>query len=1352
VKNFITPHCHVQSLDSASKPEAFAARELELETGAITVTDHGTLGACQAVYELAKKKKLTPILGLEGYMRDDNCPIILAKGIEKRHPFKAKTKELDTTKPETLAHYLKYLHFTTHFLDQEAMQTGIRLLSKAPVEQHGSEAKPLFDWKAMEELGAANVTLTTGCLIGLVQRHLLVHNDPEGARKYYERVRSMVRPGNFYVEIFPHVCTHNWVDATFITVEDPTEKDAEGKPVLKVVRHYAGKTLRTNVGDIKAQGLDVEFNRKGNKHTELIGQKDYHTWNKYPEPLKIVAVKYLQEFVQNECTPYAPGGDVQLGCNQFMIEMARKYGDPLLVSDDSHYAHKEEKIVQDVRLSQGGGSLRFFGHYHRQSSAEAFDYFKSQMGISEKEFEGWVENSHEWASRFKGFKLESKPDLPTKFYEEKYEGVGAKNSLDYTLHLIKKHGRYINKPEYKARLNAEIQLLYKNGVIDLLPYFMIDEEACDLYTKNGRLTGPGRGSAAGLLLSYYLGITHVDPLRYGLSLDRFLTLDRIKSGRLPDIDQDLPDRDLLVGPNGNDGWFQERFGDHVAQISTIMTLKLKSSVLDVARFQLGAVPKDIADLAHKFELPPQGLDDDKFVNGYEDSGSWVPGSKEWDPPLMKYISMYPDHWEIVQKCLGLGRSQGRHACAVVFGNRPIHEFIPLTKISGITCTQFTASAVEAMGGLKMDFLVVNSLNDIANCIKLVQERSGIEIPKDGIRIGDKFVPSARLLPRVHNFIEDAFADIWDLPEDQAVFADIAQGHTETVFQLNTPSAVQWLRHFGYKRPDGKYAINSIESMAAFTALDRPGPLDAKVKTPDTEGEYHNMLVEYARRARGADPSPDILPIFDQLFPETHGILVFQETLQKAYQELTGCTGAEAEEFRSNVAKKKKEKIMEAYPFFIERASKSLGSVESAEAIWKNFNTFAAYGFNKAHAVCYVIIAYACAYLKHHYPLEWWTAVLCNADKNEISEKFWKHCGKLIDLPDVTKAASNFEIIGERIQAPLSLLHGVGEAAHKELMEGAPYTSIDQFVFSIEERKRSKATKQKVEVKKKVKNEATGEEEKVGTGVWEEKTVNGRSSLHSGVVHRLIISGAMDKLFPPNTPTLLQLEMYEEACVREKERHKLATAPKVSKRKAVTTNRKPKSIDGKKLAKYAELTNLTRYQLRKTILPAYSESVLQQLLDMKHPMLKAVAKSRWPKVDWKTELVTAVTGGQFNHLSTMDIPRDGYHRVAVFVYVSEARVFEYGEKDPITGRRSNPKTACELILDLDGERVKVVKWPDREVNEVDDRFNVKLKDAIVMLIMSKWKKDKPFSVDDIEIIQPAPGEVPEPEETPSEESA
>ena len=196
MNQFCTCHSHPASLDTGSTVEAMAAREVELGSGTLTMTDHGTLAAARSVYDVARKNKLTPILGLEAYVRDDNCPIIQAAGIE---PIDGK-----------LDHYLKYFHVTLHAKDQEAFETLVKVLSNADLnraEQHGSERKALFTWQDLETLGDKNVTVGSGCLIGMVQRHLL-EGRPDLAEKYYERLRATFKQGNFYAELFPHVVNY----------------------------------------------------------------------------------------------------------------------------------------------------------------------------------------------------------------------------------------------------------------------------------------------------------------------------------------------------------------------------------------------------------------------------------------------------------------------------------------------------------------------------------------------------------------------------------------------------------------------------------------------------------------------------------------------------------------------------------------------------------------------------------------------------------------------------------------------------------------------------------------------------------------------------------------------------------------------------------------------------------------------------------------------------------------------------------------------------------------------------------------------------------------------------------------
>lgn len=378
-----------------------------------------------------------------------------------------------------------------------------------------------------------------------------------------------------------------------------------------------------------------------------------------------------------------------------------------------------------------------------------------------------------------------------------------------------------------------------------------------------------------------------------------------------------------------DGWLQERYPGHFAQISTINTLKLKNSVKDVARALLGSVPPDIEMLAKGFQVPPQGVTDRNFIFGYQGSEGAVQGSIETDRNLQEYIKRYPDHWKIVQDALSLWRSRGRHAAGYVITNQPVDEFVPITTIGGVRCIDFTGPEVEAVGGIKYDFLVVSCLKDIQKCIKIIQERYIPDIKDE--TINGKRVPSARVV--VDN--QGVKYDVWDLPVDLQALDRLSYGETDTIFQFSTASAKKWLKYF-------EGLIHSIEDMAIFTALDRPGPLDYFVKASD--GTTVNILQEYSRRARGLEGSLEIPKELEKLCPETKGLMIYQESLMRVYQYFTSCTLAEAEEFRGFVGKKKKDKIDKAYALFMERAKTKVDE-KTAQEVWDSIITFAAYGFN-----------------------------------------------------------------------------------------------------------------------------------------------------------------------------------------------------------------------------------------------------------------------------------------------------------------------------------------------------------------------------------------------------------------------
>src|ERR1700677_2961543 len=432
-KQFITPHCHPGSLDTGSTPESFAKRLVELGSPYSTSTDHGTLSGAIKVYDAAKKSGLKPILGLEGYVRDDNCPILTRHGIEK--------DANGTTK-----NFLKYSHVTLHTQDQEAYQNLGRIVSRTyrnNCEKHGSESKPLFTWNDLEELGQYNITVGSGCLIGCVMRPLF-KNRPDIAEEYYLKLKNCFKPGNFFVEAFPHDCSEKYENCVQIKYKDGT-----------VDKFRNEKKLETNTGEIVAQDLIKAF-PKG-KHSKLLAVKNYSSWDQVDNK-EIESVQKIDGFVKNDCSIYCPDGDMQKPANKFVIELAKKYGDKILISDDSHLAVAEDKIVQDIRLTNSitGSSWKFKNSYHLFSSDEAYGYFKNYLGTSERDFEEWIDNSYQWASGFDNFKLEYKPSLPASSYPE--------DSLKYLNQLLTKVGRMDWTDEVrKNRLRTKIDLFHTNA-------------------------------------------------------------------------------------------------------------------------------------------------------------------------------------------------------------------------------------------------------------------------------------------------------------------------------------------------------------------------------------------------------------------------------------------------------------------------------------------------------------------------------------------------------------------------------------------------------------------------------------------------------------------------------------------------------------------------------------------------------------------------------------------------------------------------------------------------------------------------------------------------------------------------
>jgi DNA polymerase III alpha subunit len=473
----------------------------------------------------------------------------------------------------------------------------------------------------------------------------------------------------------------------------------------------------------------------------------------------------------------------------------------------------------------------------------------------------------------------------------------------------------------------------------------------------------------------------------------------------------------------------------------------------------------------------------------------------------------------------------------------------------------------------------------------------------------------------------------------------------------------------------------------------------------TDGvDKHNMLVEYANRAKGR-PRIGALPVLDKLLPETYGIIVYQEQLQRVFQEVGQTTAIEANNFREHISKKKMAEVIKDKEIFMKGAVSTLGEQQATE-LWDSLETFGRYGFNRSHAICYVVIGYACAWLKHHYPLEWWTAVLRNADRNEIIEKFWRHCGSMIDMPDIALSGPRFEIKNERIRAPLSLLYGIGPKAQEEINAILPVSTVEEMCQKIYARRVSLAKPAKSK-------DGTPKLDKQGRPLMKLAT----SALKKDVISTLIISGAMDGLFPSEASMLDQLKQYRVA-------------------KGEVEGKEPDPVD----PRYIDLSEVVRFQMKKSILPAYSP-----------PLLPMVVRAGTPKIQQINNIWTYTAGqNNVNKYATIANLKQAEYLLSVDMLEQlEFAIVAYVVQDERRTYQGN-KEMAKIVLDVEGTQWELVHWPPYRGKKLPLHMNKPLTGAVVLAVLSKYKADRPFSITHIDVLFPPLGtaeseESPEPQE-------
>lgn len=713
------------------------------------------------------------------------------------------------------------------------------------------------------------------------------------------------------------------------------------------------------------------------------------------------------------------GGNIQKHINVFYVDMANKFGIKLVPVSDAHFLNMEDKIIQDCvsRNSYKDGRY-FFESRHVIRSQEMYSVLKAHLGdsLNESNFMSMIQNTHDIMNAAAKVKIKHDFHLPK---IEIPANIAAKTddynmqTYYYMMQKIKEHGRWNDSPEYKERFKREVDVIMKNDTLNFLPYFLVYEDICAYARATGLMQGIARGSAGGSLLSYYLKIIHVDPVQYGLPFERFLSYARIRAGSFPDIDLDIAKRARPMVMK----YLQQKYGLGFAQMATFSKMKTKKAIKDAMYSLYGRGGKDpeIVAVCNEIDDSPQGVDEHDFLYGYVDQeGEEHKGEVDKKPILANFFKQRPEVKEMVDKLIGAIAGWSRHASAFVIstidlsdGRVPTMVFSD-KELGEIMVTQFDAPMVEKCGMVKADILGINTLNMVSDAMDLIKQNHGLDFKEE-----DKGIPLIYRLP-------DA---------DKGVFTDFYNKDTDSSFQFNTELVKGYAPEFA--------PLNRADC-SAMTALLRPGALDAPL--------YDTTAAQYYMDVRNGKRTVEYLhEDLKDILGQSNGVFVYQEEIMKFLVDIVGYSWEESDVIRGAIAKKKHEVIMNTFKKIRESCSKRGWSEEAIETICQQIQAFARYSFNKSHSHAYGELGYITLYMKNHYKLEWWTAVLNNEENGDKIKKYIAYLGDVVQAPSLKIPTNVFSIQGGKIIAPIGAIKSVGPAVVNELVTKGPYVSLEDYV-------------------------------------------------------------------------------------------------------------------------------------------------------------------------------------------------------------------------------------------------------------------------------------------------------------------
>ena len=732
---------------------------------------------------------------------------------------------------------------------------------------------------------------------------------------------------------------------------------------------------------------------------------------------------------------------LQQKANRVLIELAREYGIKLVCTNDAHFVDKDNAEAHDHLLCLSTNAELNDPNRMLYSKQE---WFKTRAEMNEvfADIPEALSNTLEILDKVEIYSLDHDPIMPNfpipedfgteeqwrkKFSEEELfreftSDENGENPLpreqgeDKIRHLggydklyrIKFEADYLAKLAYEGAarlyetpLSAEIEErirfeLHIMKTMGFPGYFLIVQDFINAARNElDVMVGPGRGSAAGSVVAYCLGITKIDPLKYDLLFERFLNPDRIS---LPDIDTDFDDD----GRGRVLKWVEDKYGhENCAHIITYSTMATKNSIKDVARVE--KVPLDEVNKLCK--AIPDRLPNNLKMN--------LTNAIKSVPELQMAESSRDVKWHntirYAKMLEGTVRGTGIHACGFIICKDPISDWVPLStaddpdfKDQKTNCTQYDGHVIESTGLIKMDFLGLKTLSELKEACAIIKQHRGIDIDLDTIPIDD---------PKTYELYQ--------------------QGRTVGTFQFESNGMQKYLREL---KP------TVFEDLVAMNALYRPGPMD--------------KIPSFIARKHGKEEIQYDIPVMEEFLKDTYGVTVYQEQVMLLSRKLGGFTRGQSDKLRKAMGKKQKAIVDEMKPMFLEGGRKNGHDAKTLEKIWGEWEKFAEYAFNKSHAACYSWVAYQTAYLKANYPAEFMAAIMSRR-RDKITEitKLMDECKQMGIAtlgPDVNESFQNFGVNQKgEIRFGLAAIKGMGDNVSQSIIDerekNGPYQSIFDFV-------------------------------------------------------------------------------------------------------------------------------------------------------------------------------------------------------------------------------------------------------------------------------------------------------------------